>query len=164
MKKLNLLIGFLIGLIILSCSKEDESGNQDPIIGNWKLKSVKRLDLDEVLISEKSLSECEERSAMRFSSNQDYTFSRFNEDPNGGCYDLVQSISNGIWSYSSTNGYQISGMAIFENSIVYLNQRYDEMILSNNNKLLTLRKENRVSDGAGNLIDVSIFIQEYSKE
>ncbi|SED05606.1 Lipocalin-like domain-containing protein [Tenacibaculum sp. MAR_2009_124] len=164
MKKLNLLIGFLIGLIILSCSKEDESVNQDPIIGNWKLKSVKRLDLDEVLISEESLSECEERNVMTFSSNQDYTFSQFNEDPNGGCYDSVQSISNGIWSYSSTNGYQISGMAIFELVIVDLSQIYDEMILSNNNKLLTLRKENRVIDAAGNLIYGVILIQEYSKE
>jgi hypothetical protein len=163
MKKLNLLIGFLIGLIILSCSKEDESRNQDPIIGNWKLESVKILDLNEVLISEESLSECEERNLMTFSSNQDYTFSGFNEDPNGGCYDSVESISNGIWSYSSTNGYQISGIATFEVVIVNLSQKYDEMILSNNNKLLTVRKKNRYFDGAGNLINGSILIKEYSK-
>ena len=164
MKKLNLLIGFLIVLIILSCSREDESGNQDPIIGNWNLKSEKKLDLDEVLISEESLSECEVRNIMTFSSNQGYTFSKFIDDPNGGCYDSVESISNGIWSYSSTNGYQIFGMAIFENIVVDLSQKYDEMILSNNNKLLTVRKETRGIDAAGNLIFGSILIQEYSKD
>jgi hypothetical protein len=164
MKKLNLLIGFLIGFIILSCSNDDNSGNQDPIIGNWKLESVTILDLNEIPISEEPLSECEERNLMIFSSNQGYTLSKFNEDINGECYDSVQSISDGNWSYSSINGYQISGIVSFGMVLANLSQKYDEMILSNNNSLLTVRKENQFFDAAGNLITGSILIEEYSKE
>ncbi|WP_405246672.1 lipocalin family protein [Cellulophaga sp. Asnod2-G02] len=164
MKKLNLLIGILIGFIILSCSNDGSSENQDPIIGDWKLESVTILDLNEIPISEEPLSECEERNRMIFSSDQSYTFSKFNENINGECYDSVQSISEGNWSYSSTNGYQISGIASFEVVITNLSQKYDEIILSNNNSLLTGRKEYRFVDAAGNLINGSILIEEYSKE
>jgi len=164
MKRLNLLLGFLIGLIILSCSNDDSSENQDPIIGSWKLASVTILDLNEIPISKESLSACEEQNSMIFSSNKDYTFSKFNEDINGECYDSVQSILDGNWSYSSINGYQISGIASFEDVIFILNQKYDQMFLSNNNSLLTVRKEYRFTDAVGNLIAGSILIEEYLKE
>ncbi|WP_179348294.1 lipocalin family protein [Winogradskyella pacifica] len=42
MKKLNLLLGFLIGIMLFSCSSDDDSNesNQDELIGIWNLVSV----------------------------------------------------------------------------------------------------------------------------
>ena len=48
MKKLNLLLGILIGIIILACSSDDDSSssNQDEIIAIWNLKSVENQSND----------------------------------------------------------------------------------------------------------------------
>jgi len=42
MKKLNLIIGILIGITFLSCSSDENNNStqQDPIIGVWKLTSI----------------------------------------------------------------------------------------------------------------------------
>ena len=162
MTKTNLLVGFLIGLVAFSCSNDDNSTNQDPIIGSWTIGSSKTFDLNENLVAEETLTDCVKSSKMIFSEENNYTFSQFNESPNGECTDFVESISNGIWTFDTVNGYQISGLASFEVVIIDLSQRYDEIILSNNT--LTLRKENRIFDIAGNLITGSILVEEYIRE
>ena len=41
MKKLNLLIGLLLGFIIFSCSSDDDNGNQQPTVAGELIVKVK---------------------------------------------------------------------------------------------------------------------------
>jgi len=162
MTKTNLLVGLLIGLVAFSCSNDDNTDNPNPIIGNWRIESSKTFDLNENLLIEELLSDCKKRSTMTFSDDNNYSCSLFIQNTNGECIDLIQSISNGIWTFDSLNGYQISGLASFEGVITDLGQRYDEIILSNNR--LTLRREIRFSDVFGNIIKRSILVEKYLRE
>jgi len=58
MKKLNLLLGTLIGILILSCSSDDNNSStqNNPIIGEWKLVSIaiqgQNLDINDCMLEQ----------------------------------------------------------------------------------------------------------------
>lgn len=172
MTKIKLIIILIISSSILSCS-DDDSINQDPIIGNWKIESIRIINLGENSLYGPTLTECKRLSRITFTSNQNFSFTDVVADGiNLECFDRVQSISNGAWSFDSNIGYQLSGFATTEVFVlgsyelfgIDLSEKYDEIALSNDNNLLTLQKENRSDsiDGFGSMH--YILIEEYSRE
>lgn len=170
--RIKLIIVVLISILIWSCS-DDEPTNQDPIVGNWKIESIELINLGDTQIGGKTLTECVKLNRLTFSSNQSYSFTDVEENViDLECCDKVQSISNGAWTFDSINGYQLSGFVTAEVFVFGyyeiltgdLSQRYDQIILSNDNNLLTLQKDFTTVDENGDLVFQFIQIEEYSRE
>ena len=97
MKKLSLLLCAL-SIIFSSCSSDDDSGSQDPIVGTWTFHQFFEDGVQQ------SITACEMQETFTFSSNGT-TFYEFYEDTQGAC-ELEESI-NGTWS-SEGNVYTLT--------------------------------------------------------
>ncbi|WP_299112250.1 lipocalin family protein [uncultured Winogradskyella sp.] len=67
MKKLNLILGILIGIIIFSCSSDDDNSNQDEIIGVWNLMSIENQGNDITVV------DCQTQQNIVYNSNNSGT-------------------------------------------------------------------------------------------
>ncbi len=96
MNKLNLLLGILIGITILSCSSDDNSSEEinDPIIGIWNQVRVVEIFNGQTFTSNSD--NCESMNTETFNSNGTYEFT-FHDDEFGNCELSLESIS-GNWS------------------------------------------------------------------
>jgi hypothetical protein len=96
MKKLNLLIGLLMGITILSCSSDDNDSEDlyDPIVGEWN--EVRTVEIVNGQTFTFDADNCELMNTETFNSNQTYEF-KFYDDESGNCELSLESIS-GNWS------------------------------------------------------------------
>ncbi len=96
MNKLNLLLGILIGITILSCSSDDNSSEEinDPIIGIWNQVRVVEIFNGQTFTSNSD--NCESMNTETFNSNGTYEFT-FHDDEFGNCGLSLESIS-GNWN------------------------------------------------------------------
>ena len=117
MKKLNLLLGILIGLSILSCSSDNENNiNQDLLIGIWKpIKFVEVYqDASEVIYES---SNCYQQSRISFNSNSSFNQLLFDKNTNGDCVeDNSDNFVSGTWEKISDNKYDIQITFFNENT------------------------------------------------
>ncbi len=122
MKKLNLFIGLLIGLSILSCSsdKNDSEEVNDPIVGIWKQVRVVDLYNGEEFISNSD--NCAIQNTHTFNSNQTFSF-KFYDNEFSDCHLSLESIS-GNWNKNGSN---------YDINYIYRNVVTDEQFNSNEN-------------------------------
>ena len=107
MKKLNLLLGILIGLSILSCSSDDDENSQDTLIGIWKPIKFVELYQNAGEVTYEDLG-CYEQSRFTFSSNSSFNQQLFEENNNGDCIeDNSDNFISGTWEKISDNQYNI---------------------------------------------------------
>jgi hypothetical protein len=107
MNKLNLLLGILIGITILSCSSDDNNSEEinDPIVGVWNF--VRSIDFDGQQEFEFLANNCNSQSSQVFANNGTYSFTTYDfEDPNSDCINRYFSTS-GNWNLNN-GAYQIS--------------------------------------------------------
>jgi hypothetical protein len=109
MKKLNLLLGILIGLTILSCSSDDNNdSNLDPLIGIWKpIKEVETY-VDNSTI-DFDFSSCHQMSRYTFSENGTLNIVEFaNDEITGNCEERTEPILTfGSWEKNSIGEYRL---------------------------------------------------------
>ncbi|MDA9125987.1 lipocalin family protein [Flavobacteriaceae bacterium] len=100
MKKLNLLIGILIGIMILSsCSSDDDSNsNSVSIVGIWK--PIKEVFVCSTGNEETSdFSTCLLMTRLTFNSNNTFNNQEYSEDT----VDCLENFSNGTWTLITNN-------------------------------------------------------------
>ena len=99
MRKLNLLCGLLIGLLILSsCSNNDDS-NSNSIIGVWK--PVKEVDVCSTGSEQSSdYSACHQQSRYTFNADGSLTIVDYQLE-NGDC--IITYNENGVWQLNNDN-------------------------------------------------------------
>lgn len=101
MKKLKLFIGIVIGIIIFSCSSDENNSaelnqSNDKIVGEWIL--VRSVDFDGQNIFELSINDCNSKSQQIFDSNGNYRFTNFHKEAsNSECINRFFSTS-GSWN------------------------------------------------------------------
>lgn len=98
MKKLGLFL-FTLTIVFSSCSSDDDSGSQDPIIGTWNLHQRFVNDVEEVLNS------CQMQETFTFSANGSVMYEYY-EDNNGNC-DLEEAFT-GTWSNEGSSNYNLT--------------------------------------------------------
>ncbi len=108
MKKLNLLIGLLIGFTILSCSSDDENNiNQDILIGIWKPIKFVEIYQDAGEVTNEA-SNCYQQSRISFSSNNSFNQQLVEKNNSGDCVeDNSDNYISGTWEKISDNKYDI---------------------------------------------------------
>ena len=100
MKKLNLVIGILIGIMILSsCSSDDDSNsNSVSIVGIWK--PIKEVFVCSTGNEETSdFSTCLLMTRLTFNSNNTFNNQEYSEDT----VDCLENFSNGTWTLITNN-------------------------------------------------------------
>jgi hypothetical protein len=116
MKKLILFLSVLV-LVVTSCSRNDDSGSQDSIIGTW---THHKLFINGV---EESLTSCEMQETFTFSGNGTVSY-KYYEVIQGNC-ELEESTS-GSWTNEGNSIYKLtiegessSQELTFENNTFY---------------------------------------------
>jgi hypothetical protein len=148
MKKLNLLLGILIGLTILSCSSDDDD-LKDTIIGTWKpLRFVEVYTNAGETVYEHTI--CYQQSRMTFSSKGKVNSITFEENNNGECQiDDSDDYTSGTWEKTSNNQYLIK--LNFFNLDTQQNEvfegKYDEIIFPNKNIMRIVFNEGNELNG-----------------
>jgi len=100
-------MGFLIGLVILSCSSEDDNNpnTQDPIVGEWK--EVKVVEFSNGQMYSSTPNDCLKLNRQIFKSDGTYAFKVYDNEFNG-C-SLFEESTSGNWSKMGSN-YEVNFM------------------------------------------------------
>lgn len=136
MRKLNLLIAILIGLLILSCSSDDNDNIQtetELIVGIWKPLSELQVVNG---VEETDSYACGEVTTFTFLQNGDYTFTSFQQDDNNDCIEQNEYIISGTWEKLQANEYKLT--TSFENintSEIQTEIETKEITFSGNNSM-----------------------------
>lgn len=167
MKKLNLFIGIVIGILFFSCSSEDDNNNHsdnDPIVGQWKIINETYFDLNGNQSFQQTPSDCLQESRETFSLNGAYNWTSFIEESNGDCVNIIQTVNNGQWELLANGNYKISGTVIYTDADSFnLNLEFDDTNFSNNSMNLALKATIQEFDESGNIEDEYIRLFEYEK-
>lgn len=89
MKKLVLLLS-VFALVFISCSSDDDSSSQDPLIGTWKYHNYIVNGVED------TPTDCEMQETFVFSSDGTFDYTYYEEDFEDNCV-LEESIS-GTWT------------------------------------------------------------------
>jgi len=142
MKKLNLLIGILIGLTILSCSSDDNNdSNLDPLIGVWKpLKEVETYVDNSTIKSD--FSSCHQMSRHTFNVDGTLDIVEFASDEiNGNCEERTEPVlTSGSWAKNSSGEYRLITIHTYTaNQQSYTDDDIpDVFVFENNNNTLKI--------------------------
>ena len=143
MKKLNLLIGFLSIIFILSCSSDDGVTMQDEIVGIWKPINYVEIYTGAGEVEFES-SDCEQQTRLTFNSDGSYEEQNFQEDNDNNCVEYNTNFISGIWEKIAQNQYAIQ-YTLF-NEETQQNEVYqgdqDEIIFINENIMRIIFDQN----------------------
>ncbi len=99
MKKTILILAFLVSAITFtSCSSDDDSPAQDPIIGKWKVTKVEKNGVEREL-------SCNDEGITEFKSDGTYTTEDYEGDDSGNCQ--LSNTLKGTWEKLSANNYNL---------------------------------------------------------
>ncbi len=146
MKKLNLLFGIIIGIIILSCSSEnDNNTNQNTIIGEWQQIKTIEVYFDGTEISE-DLTQCEQQGRLTLNSNGILTSLRYYEDDENNCFEDNTFVS-GTWENDqSTYNFNFVYFDSENDTNIEITQTPIEVTFPNQNKMLIKDTNNNVEN------------------
>ncbi|PZD79024.1 lipocalin family protein [Mesonia sp. K7] len=123
MKKLLVLASLILSISLVSCSNDDDGG-QDPIIGTWELESISFEG------QEFPLEECEGETTVQFKSNGEVIATDYMLNENDECE--VDTISEGTWELTQGTTYQTTFAGETTTT---------EVIFSNNNNKFTIEED-----------------------
>ncbi|RZS93523.1 lipocalin family protein [Aquimarina brevivitae] len=98
MKKLTFTLLLAITATLFSCQTDDDATPQDPIMGNWQLKSE---SANGIIIGD---DDCRMQSTITFSADK-YNYEDFDENENGNC---IKASGAGVWKYFGDGVYGIA--------------------------------------------------------
>ncbi|MHA7055598.1 lipocalin-like domain-containing protein [Aquimarina sp. M1] len=101
MKKLILLLTVSFSILAISCSNDDD-GNQDPIIGSWKLSQ--EFENGELITSDP----CDLEGVVIFSEDGSLRSEFYEENGDGNCELAPDGVDTGTWINSGDNVYSFT--------------------------------------------------------
>ena len=139
MKKLNLLLTIFLGLVIFSCSSDDNNTSEtELIVGIWKpISEVQVVDG----IQENDSFTCGEVTTYTFLENENYTFTLFDIDDENNCIQNNEYNISGTWEKLQNNEYKLT--TVYENintSEIQTIIRNTEITFSGNNSMTVLNE------------------------
>ncbi|MCJ7757186.1 MAG: lipocalin family protein [Gillisia sp.] len=107
MKKLSLFLSIiLVALSFNSCSSDDDNVTPDKIIGKWRLSEI-FVQIDQVVMEDDILTECDKKTTIEFFKNGTYTESSF-ESIDDTCNAFAPV--NDTWENLGNSQYDFSGI------------------------------------------------------
>lgn len=141
MKKVSLLTLLLLSITLFSCSSDDDGGNSvDPIVGWWKLESVKNNG------TTIQVNRCRAKNTIHFMENATFISLFYVSNAVEDCIPI--GAINGAWN-SSGNTYQITP----DRQTIY-----SDVIFSDNNKRLSITEDNSV--GKAKSITITTYVHQ----
>lgn len=109
MKKLSLFLSiFIVALSFNSCNSDDDNVTPDKIIGKWRLSEM-IVQIDQEVIEDDILTECDKKTTIEFFENGTYTESSFEFIPEVNTCNALAPI-NDTWENLRNSQYDISGI------------------------------------------------------
>ncbi|WP_108867396.1 lipocalin family protein [Aquimarina aquimarini] len=102
MKKVILVATVFLSALSISCSSDDDSAGQDPLIGEWNL--IARADI----VDGKPVADdlgCELKEPLTFKADGTFSSIDFDQDQDGNCFE--ERTINGTWKNLESGKYSI---------------------------------------------------------